>query len=125
MLLTCCRIGLMTAVKAAAPMKKINRPTNTHAIPLIFLRDFFLTAGADTAPDPNRTVASTSADPLPSRNPQLRQKRSSDGIEEWQLEQVVRSDVAFTGKGISGFWDIINTCSGMLSEICSIFLYAK
>jgi len=31
------RIGVTTAVKAAAAMKKINSPINIHVIPLIFL----------------------------------------------------------------------------------------
>jgi hypothetical protein len=41
---------------------------------------------------------------VPSRNPQLRQKRSADGMAEWQLEQIVVSE----DNGVSGFCDINN-----------------
>ncbi len=34
------RIGVTTAVKAAAAMKKISSPMNIHVIPLIFLARF-------------------------------------------------------------------------------------
>jgi hypothetical protein len=45
----------------------------------------------------------SSADPSPRRNPQLRQKRNSAGITEWQLEQVIKLDVGSIDIGISGF----------------------
>jgi hypothetical protein len=54
-----------------------------------------------TLPLPNGWPASPI--PVPKRNPQLRQKRSSDGIGEWQLEQVT---VAPEVSGISEFCDI-------------------
>jgi hypothetical protein len=84
--LIACR-GEITAVKAAAPTKKTSRATNTHAIPLM-RRRFRVDAGkaADAATgtlEPSkRTVSVYSAIPSPSRNPQFRQKRSSDGIAE-------------------------------------------
>ncbi|HEX5834493.1 MAG TPA: hypothetical protein VFY34_11595 [Pyrinomonadaceae bacterium] len=43
---------------------------------------------------------------VPRRNPQLRQNRNSDGIGEWQLEQV--TIVGPDDNGISGFCDITN-----------------
>jgi hypothetical protein len=99
------------AVNAAAQMKKASKPINIHAIPLM-RRLFFIVAGADTAPGiivvgplPKCIVSVYSAKPSPNRNPQLRQKRSSAGIGEWQFEQVVTFGVA-TGIGISGFCDI-------------------
>jgi hypothetical protein len=106
----------MIAVNAAAPIKKTSTATNTQAMPLIFRR-FFTGIGADTEPgasgprwSPKGTVSVYSATPSPNRNPQLRQNRSSDGIAERQLEQVVRRGVESTGKGISGFCDINCTC---------------
>ena len=88
--------GVSIAVKAAAPTKKTNKAMKTHAIPLSFRR-LFLTSGieadAATIPAcalPKRTVSVYSATPSPSRNPQFRQKRNSDGIGEWQFEQVVK-----------------------------------
>jgi hypothetical protein len=69
---------------------------NTQAIPLS-LRRLFLTSGtaddAATIPDcalPKRTVSVYSATPSPNLNPQLRQNRNSDGMAEWQFEQVVK-----------------------------------
>jgi hypothetical protein len=106
----------MIAVNAAAPMKKTSNAINTHAIPLI-LRRFFAAKGVDPEPTASgppwlpKAGVSVSAK-LPKRNPQFRQKRSSDGIAEWQLEQVVRLEVKSPGKGISVFCDIGGTCVG-------------
>src|SRR5258705_7833503 len=104
--------GVTTAVNAAAQTKKTSNPTNIHAIPLM-RRRFLRLAGTDIPAGnmlawelSNRTVSVYSASPSPSRNPQLRQKRNSAGIAEWQFEQVVTFGLEAVGSGISGFCDI-------------------
>src|SRR5258705_6069052 len=104
--------GVTTAVNAAAQTKKTSNPTNIHAIPLM-RRRFLRLAGTDIPAAnmlawelSNRTVSVYSASPSPSRNPQLRQKRNSAGIAEWQFEQVVTFGLEAVGSGISGFCDI-------------------
>jgi hypothetical protein len=58
--------------------------------------------------------------PKPRRNPQFRQKRNSDGIAEWQFEQVI---VEPGDVGISVFWDITNsTFSGLRENIRRFFI---
>src|SRR5258707_14061045 len=86
--------GVTTAVKAAAHTKKTSNPTNIHAIPLM-RRRFLRPAGPDIPAGhllawelSNRTVSVHSASPSPIRKTQLRQKRNSAGIGEWQSEQV-------------------------------------
>src|SRR5258705_2223783 len=103
--------GVTTAVKAAVHTKKPSNPRNIHAIPL--MRRFLRPAGTDIPAGnmlawelSNRTVSVYSASPSPSRNPQLRQKRNSAGIAEWQFEQVVTFGLEAVGSGISGFCDI-------------------
>src|SRR5688500_683 len=98
----------MIAVNAAAPMKKTSNAINTQAMPLIFRR-FLAGKGVDPAPTASgppwlpKGRVSLSAMLSPSRNPQFRQNRSSEGIAEWQLEQTVRPGFESTGNGISGF----------------------
>src|ERR1700746_1325829 len=112
----CCLLGLTIAVNAAAPTKKTSKPTNIPPIPLILRRPLFPLTGPEPAPGgtspPNRTVCVNSDVSSPSRNPQLRQKRSSDGITEWQFEQVITCDVGSNDLGNSGFSDIGVTCLG-------------
>src|SRR5689334_5088779 len=101
-----CRIGLIIAVNAAAPTKKTSKPTNTQLMPPIRRR--FL--GANAAESVPARLPPTNGWPalpklVPRRNPQLRQKRNSDGIVEWQFEQTITvgPDEAC---GISEFSDI-------------------
>ncbi|HET9479445.1 MAG TPA: hypothetical protein VFO72_08875 [Pyrinomonadaceae bacterium] len=59
---------------------------------------------------------------MPRRNPQLRQNRKSDGIAEWQFEQVI---VGPGDSGISGFCDMTNQRLKAYGRIYDDFLYAK
>src|SRR5690349_448209 len=90
----------MIAVNAAAPTKNTISATNTQVMPLN-RRRFFAASGAlpDTAMPPNCCPKSPKL--VPRRKPQFRQKRNSDGIAEWQLEQMVVTED-------SGFVDISN-----------------
>src|SRR5258705_11377781 len=104
--------GVTIAVKAAAHTKKTSNPTNIHAIPLM-RRRFLRPAGTDIPAGhmlawelSNRTVSVYSASPSPTRKPQLRQKRNSAGMAEWQFEQGVNFGLEAVGSGFSGFFDI-------------------
>jgi hypothetical protein len=57
---------------------------------------------------------------VPRRNPQFRQKRNSDGIAEWQFEQVI---VVPDDGVISGFCDITNQTFLGLRENNRRFFY--
>src|SRR4030095_10926586 len=89
--------GPTIAVNAAAPTKNTSKPTKIQVIPLMRRRRFFgTTLAADLALAiicgcvlSNRTVSLYSAKPSPNLNPQLRQKRSSAGMVEWQFKQVI------------------------------------
>jgi hypothetical protein len=95
-------------VKAAAPTKNTNRATNTQAIPLERRRFLLPETGTPAATTvgcapSKRTVSVYSATPSPSLKPQFRQKRSSDGIAEWQFEQVVSVGAELIGVLFSVF----------------------
>jgi len=111
------RIGVTTAVKVAAAMKKIKSPINIHAIPLIFLarlaicrpapgtmgppdmpyvvangccdEEVLLSARFTGRPFSKRIVSVYSAGPSPNRKPQLRQNLRSRGMGVRQFEQIV------------------------------------
>jgi hypothetical protein len=119
-----CRIGLMIAVNAAAPTKKTSKPTNTQLMPPI-RRRFLGANAAESVParlPPNGWPALPKL--VPRRNPQLRQKRNSDGIVEWQFEQTITvgPDEAC---GISEFSDIGDSPFAGLSKNIRYFYTAN
>jgi hypothetical protein len=77
-------------VNAAAPTKNTSKATKTQDMPL--RRRFFFGVFGKAAG--KSSLAEYCPTPYPamlcgSRNPQFRQKRRSDGILEWQFEQVI------------------------------------
>src|SRR6185369_14074460 len=108
----------MIAVNAAAPTKNTSSPTNTQVMPLNRRRRFGASGALpETAMPPKCWAASPKL--VPRRNPQFRQKRSSDGIAEWQFEQSV------VATEDSGFVDISNATFRSGGRIYDGFLYAK
>jgi len=80
------RNGATSAVNAAATTKNASNPMKIQDIPLMRRFLFGVAAGAK---GPAASIAVKPPSSEVRRNPQFRQKRSSEGMAEWQFEQIV------------------------------------